>query len=283
MTPTANGHADPPARVASPFATHARTASSGSLVQPGPPDPAAQTLTPLPAAAVAAAVAAAAAADELEDQADEHSHVASQNDGPEPSPKEDATALISAPSVPAKSQLHLITQVPDAVPGVSSLLPSPPQQTVLSSMPAPAAMPNHAPSSLPPSTAADGITGGQVLASSPGAPANQAASPASSAHSVPASHLQQLPASLMASMGYPVQGYGMPMQSVNGRDMYQYGGLMVPMMPPGMMLPPPPQQQQQHQSRGGRTGRSSNMVTNGPGGLKPMLIMCRADNLSIDI
>ena len=88
----------------------------------------------------------------------------------------------------------------------------------------------------------------------------------------------------MASMGYPVQGYGMPMQSVNGRDMYQYGGLMVPMMPPGMMLPPPPQQQQQqhHQSRGGRTGRGSNMVTNGSGGLDPMLIMCRIHYLSID-
>ena len=87
----------------------------------------------------------------------------------------------------------------------------------------------------------------------------------------------------MASMGYPVQGYGMPMQSVNGRDMYQYGGLMVPMMPPGMMLPPPPQQQQQqhHQSRGGRTGRGSNMVTNGSGGLDPMLIMCRIHYLSI--
>ncbi len=87
----------------------------------------------------------------------------------------------------------------------------------------------------------------------------------------------------MASMGYPVQGYGMPMHSVNGRDMCQYGGLMVPMMPPGMMLPPPPQQQQQqHQSRGGRTGRGSNIVTNGSGGLDPMLIICRVDNLSID-
>ena len=268
MMPNANGPADPPARVASPFATHARTASSSSLVQPGSPDTAAQSLTPLPVAD------AAAAADEFEVQAEEHTSVASQNDRPEPSQKEEATVSTSAPPVPAEPPLHHITQVPDALPGGSSLLPNPYQQAFSSSMPASAAMANHAPSSLPPS-AADGISAGQVLASSPGAPANLAASPASSAHSLPASHLQQLPASLMVSMGYPVQGYGM--QSVNGRDMYQYGGLLLPMMLPGMMLPPPPQQQQHHQSRGGRTGRGSNMVANGSGGLDTMFIMCRGD------
>ena len=273
MMPTANGHADPPARVASPFATHARTASSSSLNQPGPPDAAAHTLAPLPVAA--------AAAEELEDQAEEHSSVASQNGSPEPSQKEDATASMSASPVPAEPPQHHITQVPDALPEDSSLLPNPSQQAFLLGVAASAAMANHAPSSCPPS-AADGVAAGQVLASSPGAPAYQAASPASSAYSVPASHLQQLPASLMASMGYPVQGYGMPMQSVAGREVYQYGGLLVPMMPPGMMLPPPPQQQQ-HQSRGGRTGRGSHLVTNGSGGLQPMLIMCRLEYLSIII
>ena len=275
MMPTANGHADPPARVASPFATHARTASSSSLLQPGPPDAAAETLTPLPVADAAAA----AAAEELEDQAEEHKSIASRNGSPEPSQKQGATASVSAPPVPAEALLHHISQVPSALPGDSSLLPNPSQQAFSSSMPASAAMANHAPSSLPPS-AADGTTAGQVVASGPGAPANLAAS---SAHSVPASHLQQLPASLMASMSYPVQGYGMPLHSVNGRDMYQYGGLMVPMMPPGMMLLPPPQQQQQHQSRGGRTGRGSNTATNGSGGLELVLIMCRVDYLSIDI
>lgn len=73
-----------------------------------------------------------------------------------------------------------------------------------------------------------------------------------------------LPPMMLPSMGYPPghQAYGMPLPlpAGNGREVYPYGCMMVPMMP-SMMLPPPPQQQ----IRAGRGGRGNAASANAAG------------------
>ncbi len=264
MMPSSNGHLEPPARVASPFAHHVRTDSSESFFQPGTPDAAAQISNK-------AAVAAADDEEEEENRAEQPSH-----DRPRPSSQEEVTAPSSVPSIPPDSPQHPALDAADAALDDASSLPNAsytPHHSIpssmLSNMPAAASAATRLPSGIA-MPAADAITAGQ--ATSPVPPAHQAAISSSLPTSAPASQLlqqQQPPSSMIPSMGSPLQGYGlpMPMQSGNNRDMYQYGGMMIPMLPPGMMLPPPPQQHQHHQSRAGRGGRSTGSVASSSGGL----------------
>ena len=248
--PTPTAHVEPPARVASPFAaTHARSDSSDTFVQPATPDAAAHHHNSL-------AAGATSGGDSDED-----------NDDANTSWREHATVPKAVPGAVVGTPENQAQAAPDAIPLEASNLSSPPSHPVAA--PTTNAVPtttDRQPVLTVP--APETSTSGQGCESSPTASVTQAVS-SSVGHSVPAQYQHQLPASLMMpSMGYPLQGFGMPMpmQSLSNKDVYPYGGVMVPMIPP-MMLPPP--QQQQHQNRGGRGGRG-NGSANSPGAI-PLL------------
>ena len=246
---------EPPIRVDSPFAAHAQTESPDRALQPDTPDIAAQIVHSVPAAA-------AAAADDDDDKHDVSGPADGLNKPPDdliaPVFHEGAAVPRSVPStLPESMPQHHTICAPDAV-----LHPSEPSYQASPS--SASHLPTGGP--VPPVNVAEAVQDSRGTSAVPGTLA--ASSPA--LQNGLASHLQQIPSSMMLSLGYPVQGYGVPMslQSGSNRDMYAYGGMMVPMMLPGMMLPPPPQhQQQQHHNKAGRSSRGQSSVANGTGGL----------------
>ena len=266
-----NGSIDPPARSASPSISHAQTGSSDSdsISHPGTTASASDALPSLPLAADTAADSHAATAADTSRLDNVGKTISAR-----PLQPDAFTGPLSAPSAAVGS-----TEGQAADPMQPNVAPShsvsdPPSITAtheppstVSGMPPAVAMP-----------AADAITAAQ---------GGQAGHPPSrpSADGLPAGAPPQhgpllgqpVPPLMMPSMQFPGQAYGVPMPvaSANGRDVFPYGGMLMPMMP-GMMLPPPPQQQ----TRAGR-GNRANAVTSNAAGL-PGLATALYTNVDAD-
>lgn len=250
--PSSNGNVMPPARVTSPFAPHAQTGSSHGIPQSSTAGPA--TTTPPPPAAGAEGTAS-------NDADSDHLDIGEKAiDACLPPPPPDTfTGSQSAPDAPVRSPQEQAPDPSDPLPNATSARHS------ASQTPHAAAMQDATPAAerMPPAVstpAADAITAAQGGLGQPG----------SSSGSLPQHGPvlgQPFVPMMMPSMGYPGQPYGMPMPHSpgNGREVYPYGGMMVPMML-GTMFPPPPQQQQQQQNRAGRGGRP-NAGSGTPAGL----------------
>ena len=263
--PSATSSMDSSGKPAAPFVAHVRTGSSDSIAQPSTEGSAVDTQPPTPMAPDTAAAARDNSADNETDIGSfDNGEKALDNKLPPPPPK-------SAFSGPQSEPPAIAGPPSGQLPGASDLLSTctsaphtavhPPHTAAVHESPLPA-------SCMPPNVAmpaADAITaaqGGRVHASSSAGGWLDGSPPR---HGGTVMGQPVPPPMMMASVGYPPghQVYGMPLALPpgNGREMYPYGGMMVPMMP-GMMLPPPPQLQ----TRAGRGGRA-NAASANPAGL----------------
>lgn len=259
--PGANGSTDPPARVASPSASHAPTGSSDSdsISNIGTTAPASDALPSSPLAADAAAADNEVATVADTSRLDSGDKTFSARD----LQPDDVTGPQSAPSAAVGSTEGQAADpmLPNATPLHSAS--NPPSDPAMHESPSTA-------NGMPPAVAmpaADAITatqGGQV-GQPPSRPSADGLPSGAPLQHGPVLG-QPVPPLMMPSMHFPGQSYGVPMPvaSPNGRDMYPYGGMLMPMMP-GMMLPPPPQQQ----NRTGR-GNRANAVTSIAAGLSEL-------------
>ena len=272
--PSSTGSIDPSGKPASPFA-HARTGSSDSIAQPSTAGSAVDTRPSTPVAPDIAAAAAAAADNSADagtdtDSLDPGDKARDEKLPPPSPPKTAAPGPMSAPPVSLGSPRGQMPDPSDPSSDGTSAPHSashPPDAAAMHETPPPVSpMPQSQSHVAMP--AADTITaaqGGQVHASSSagGLPDGRPSGHGGTVMGQPVP-----PPLMMPSMGYPPghQAYGMPLAlpAGNGREMYPYGGMMLPIMP-GMMLPPPPQLQ----SRAGRGGRA-NAVSANPAGLSAL-------------
>ena len=281
-----NGHVDPPARVASPFATHARPGSTAhpASIRETASDSASSSPHAAADLAADAATDAAADANSTATGAEPH-HLDSQaksvdakplslpaetSDGPQSAP----TAVLRPPQDEAvdsaasgATSLHSASYPPHAAsmhePSAARRLPPPiampaadaftaaqdPQQGQAARGP-PTLSTQQGQGVSSPSTSAE-----QPIAQAPRGPPPPSSSGLDGSASQHASVQEPpSPSLMMPPMHFPGQAYGVPMPAspANGRDVFPYGGMMMPVMP-GMMLPPPPHQQ----SRPGRGNRTT--------------------------